>query len=82
MALQTVVQKLAAVENQFDAPALHDAVNELQCRIGMLSAVLMASASGGLADMDREQRSAFLFAILKVSEDCEDIVRDMPLPPL
>ena len=83
MALQTAVKKLAAVENQFDAPALHNAADELGARLGQLSALLMAAAGGGgLVDMDRAQRSAYLFACLRVSEECEDIVRDMPLPPL
>lgn len=82
MALQTVFQKLAAVENQFDAPAMHNAADELGARLGQLSALLMSAAGGGLADMDRAQRSAYLYACLRVSEECEGIVRDMPLPPL
>ncbi|MBW6494572.1 MAG: hypothetical protein K0B16_08465 [Burkholderiaceae bacterium] len=82
MALQTVVQKLAVVENQFDAPAMHNAADELGARLGQLSALLMSAGGGGLADMDRAQRSAYLFACLRVSEECEGIVRDMPLPPL
>lgn len=82
MALQTVAQKLKTVENQSDAPAMHDAVDKLGARLGQLSALLMAAAGNGLADMDRAQRSAYLFACLRVSEECEGIVRDMPLPPL
>ena len=65
-----------------DAPAMHNAADELGARLGQLSALLMSAAGSGLADMDRAQRSAYLFACLRVSEECEGIVRDMPLPPL
>lgn len=82
MALQTVVQKLAAVENQFDAPAMHNAADELGARLGQLSALLLSAASGGLARLGAEERSAYLFACLQVSQECEGVVRDMPLPPL
>lgn len=65
-----------------DVPKMHDAADELGARLGQLSALLMAGAGNGLADMDRAQRSAYLFAVLKISEECEGIVRDMPLPAL
>lgn len=82
MALQTVVQKRAVVETQFNAPAMHHDAELLGTRLSQLSALLMSAAGGGLADMNREQRSAYLYACLNVSEECEGIVRNMPLPPL
>lgn len=82
MALQTVAQKLKLVETQFDAPALHDAADELGARLGQLSALLLSAATGGLANLSAEQCTAYLFAAARLSQDCEGIVREMPLPSL
>ncbi|MHB0973150.1 MAG: hypothetical protein ACYC0P_02765 [Thiobacillus sp.] len=83
MALQTVAQKLKTVEGKSDVQAMHDAADELCARLGQLSALLMCAAGGGgLQDMDTGPRVAYFFACLRLSEECEDLVRDMPLPAL
>ena len=79
MALQTVAQKLKLVEDQFDAPAMHDAADELGARLGQLSAVLTA---GTKAQLQGDTQRDFMFACLRLSEACEGILRKMPLPPL
>lgn len=81
MALQTVAQKLATVEKQ-SVVVMHDAVNELRCRLEQLSALLLNAAGSGLTEMEHAHRSAYLWACFNFSEQCEDLVHTLPLPAL